>query len=132
MVRRRTSEHWVTFVFSQRSRVFYRLPERFPWDTFRPIFQLGAGDQLPGVYTRILPFDPLSFARLSRLRPSRAGFSTFNTAARWRIIRASLSAIDVNCVCRGLHHVNECKCAISPSLHMEYIAAQLLGKPQWR
>lgn len=68
------------YFFSQRSRIFYQLPRQFPWDTFRPIFQPGAGDRFAGVSTRILPFDPLSFARLSRTRPPRAGFSvsTFN------------------------------------------------------
>lgn len=70
-VRRRTSEHWATS-FSQRSRVSTGSWGDFPWDTFRPIFQPGAGDRLAGVYTRILPFDPLSFARLSRPRPPLA------------------------------------------------------------
>lgn len=68
----RAKKHWVTFVF--RSHVFYRLPRRFPWNTFRPIFQSATDDRfmtMAFICARLLR--PLSFARLSR-SPSNQGF----------------------------------------------------------
>lgn len=58
-----TNKHWATFIFSL-SRV-YRFPRRFPWDTFRPIFQVDR--QQWRLY--LCPFClSTHFARLSRSR----------------------------------------------------------------
>lgn len=83
--------------------MFYRLPRRFPWDTFRPIFQSGIDNRFATMafIHAGFAFRP-TFVRKTLKVPPTAGFSTLN----WddRLHDVSLSAIDLYCDCRGLYY----------------------------